>query len=80
MTFQEAQRKAKYGRYPVVGYGPKDSRTYERMTRDSLKRALLATGTQGYFTMLEPNTGIGNIVRWRLGTQLLRNIKYLLAA
>jgi hypothetical protein len=30
--------------------------------------------------MLEPNTGIGNIVRWRLGTQLLRNIKYLLAA
>lgn len=80
MTFEEAKRKARYGRYAVLGYGPRENRTYERMSRESLKRALLATGTQGHFTLLEANTGIGNIIRWPLGTQMLRNIRHLLAA
>lgn len=80
MTFEEAKRKARYGRKSYVGYGPKDQRTYELLSRDSLKRALLATGTQGRFTVIDANTGITNLTGWALGTQMLRNIRWILAA
>jgi hypothetical protein len=80
MTFQEAQRKARFGRSTWIGYGPKENRTYERMTGDAIKRAMLAMGTAGKLTVIDANSGVPSLFSWRMACTLRRNARFLMAA
>lgn len=76
MTFAEAKRKARYGHRSYVGRGD----AFEILSRASLKRALLAAGTQGHFTVIDASTAVCNRINWQIGTLMYRNIRFLLAA
>lgn len=76
--YKEAVRKAKFGHRDWIAYGPKgDERIYEPLTGAALKRALLASGTKGRFTVIAANTGIHFSHGWRMGTGMLRNARHL---
>lgn len=49
MTAFEAKRKAKYGKYNHIYWTDRSGNPQaDRLTADSLKRAMLDTGTRGY--------------------------------
>lgn len=79
-TLQEAKRKAQFGHRDWIGYGKKGERQYAPLSKAALKAALLATGTQSHFTLISANTGHLMGVNWPMGTSMLRNIAFLLAA
>ena len=76
MTIQEAHatagRKARYGHGPWVVWKEGDTGRAERATPETIKAAMLATGTQQHFHGYD-TTGTGNILRWRTALTWLRN-------
>jgi len=49
----------------------------EVKSRDAIKRAMLATGTQGKFFLVSANSAILMSVNWRIGVIMLNNAKYV---
>lgn len=56
-SFQEAQRKARFGHREWIGYTVKStgSRVYEKLTAESIRRAMLMNGTQKKMTVIYPD-------------------------
>lgn len=78
VTYQEAQRKARYGHKDWISYRTRDGEAVcERFCRASVKRALLAVGTKGNFTVIAASTAIGHRYNWAMGLLAIRNAKYL---
>lgn len=56
MTFQDAKQKAKYGHKDWISYRSRQGEScYEPASAASIKRAMLATGTQKSFTLISAN-------------------------
>ena len=76
MTIQDAhtiaRRKARYGHRPWVVWQEGGFGRVERATAESIKAAMLATGTQKHFHGYD-TTGTGNILRWRTALTWFRN-------
>ncbi len=65
MTFDEARRKARYGHRDWIAYTDKDGESiYTPASADTLKAAMLATGTQRSFTMICASDGILMKMSW----------------
>lgn len=78
MTFQEAQRKARFGHRDWIFFTDKDgSDVCERSSASVIKRAMLATGTSGRFYLLAASTGVPFLMSWRLGVIAIRNAKLM---
>lgn len=72
-----ARKKARFGRTDWVAWCGKDGvKRAMRASSTSVKMAMLATGTQGYFTMYQASDGVGSMMSWGLASLLLRNLKY----
>jgi hypothetical protein len=69
MNIQEVQRKARFGHRNWLMWQGEAA----PLNAESLKRALLASGTQKHFYMIEANTGVGYILRWPEGVRMWRN-------
>lgn len=75
MTFQDAQRKARYGHRPWVFYRDRGGATHaSRATPDAIKAALLACGTQRQWTLI-CGDGTPMAMNWRLGLIALSNAR-----
>lgn len=75
MTFQDAQRKAKYGHRPWIFYRERSGVPHaERATPEAIKAALLACGTQRSWTLL-CSDGTPMMMNWPLGLIALANAK-----
>jgi hypothetical protein len=76
MTFEEARRKAKYSHKDWINWRDKNGvQQYARMTVETVKAAMLATGTKGYWTVIGASTGICYRTGWRVGVNILANLK-----
>lgn len=77
MILQDVERKARYGHKNWVVF--RDSYGDERAavaTRDSIKAALLAVGSQGSFTLVHANCGTKSRMNWAMGIVAMRNVQY----
>lgn len=69
-----ASRKSRYGHYPhLVWIGKDGQHRTARLSVLSLKAAMLATGTQGTFTLYTRGTGM--MSDWSLACMWLRHLK-----
>jgi hypothetical protein len=74
MTFQEAQRKARFGHRDWITWRGRDGAfNVARSAPDIVKAALLAVGTKGRFTLIAASTGTPISCGWSYGIGLLRN-------
>lgn len=70
-----ARHKSKYGHCEWVLWTGKDGQACSaKLTADTIKAAMLATGTQGKFTIYYPD-GIPVCGYWWLGCNIIRQIK-----
>lgn len=73
--YNTTERKSRYGRREWLYWRDREGREHAAIKgRDSIKAALLATGTKGRFTLL--SGGIGHRVGWRMGLIMFRNTRY----
>lgn len=77
MTFEEARRKAKYGHTDYVAIPSGEGETFERISVSAIKRAMLAAGTKGKFTVISASTAVLYCHSWRMGVNLIRNARHL---
>jgi len=74
MTFQEAQRKARFGHRDWITWRDRSNNyNVARMSPDTVKSALLAIGTKGHFTLIAASTGTPHRYNWRMGIMMRRN-------
>ncbi len=72
---QEASRKARYGRKEWILWRARDGQIYAtHRTPESIKTAMLATGTAGHFSLIGTD-GHGMRVSWRIAVNILRQSK-----
>ncbi len=71
-AWQDAKRKAEYGHKTYIAWVENNTPHAARLTSDTLKRAMLNTGTQGW--MLE-YARHSHLIRWPMACQMLRNLK-----
>ncbi|UYZ60062.1 hypothetical protein [Hymenobacter latericus] len=77
MAGQEAEKKARYGRKDWVVYTTREGvRTAEVLTLESLKRAMLAHGTNKPFTHIVGGLGSRMYTTWRIAVNLFYQLKY----
>lgn len=69
-------RAKRNGRAQIVWKDRAGSFRYGPATPITVKKALLAVGTQGRFTEISPRGTYSNI-NWHIGCLFLRNFKYL---
>lgn len=75
-TYQDAQKKARYGHRDWVAYKGKDGAlVFAPRSAAVIKAAMLAVGTRGRFTILAASTGIGHTMNWSIGCIMLRNAR-----
>lgn len=75
-----AQRKARYGRRNwVIWRGVSEQWMAAPLSKECIKAAMLAHGTQDRFSMASRHDGTLQIVSWHFAAQLLRNVHHLLA-
>lgn len=73
---QIAARKARYGHRTWISWKGRDGQQYAaRCTPETVKQAMLATGTQNKFMLYAPNGAAGMLVWWGLAAMWLRNAK-----
>lgn len=77
MTYSDAyamaRRKAQYGHRSWLVWSNKQGETFAAvMNADSLKKAMLATGTQGWFLIVGPKRGEDDICRWWMANNIRR--------
>lgn len=76
-SLQKAKQKAIYGHANWVWYKGRDGGgVAERETAESVKRALLAVGTKGHYTLLCANCGSGMMMHWSMGLNCWYQLKY----
>lgn len=67
-AFELAKRKARYSDFDWVVWKDKSGTFYaERATYQSIKKALLAVGTQGKFNVIQSRTAWSHLCGWRSG-------------
>lgn len=72
-AFNTARRKARYGHKDWLVYADKSGEWFaEAVTSDTLKRCLLASGTQGMWYLIGPRRGDESIGRWWMGINMIR--------
>lgn len=80
-TTTVAQRRARYGRRDwIIWHGASHGWMAAPMSKEVIKTAMLAQGTQGRFSLASRHDGTLQLVRWRFAAQLIRNVHHLLAA
>lgn len=73
---KDPKHMARYGHRDWLSWTDRNgNQLAERKTADSIKRALLDTGTQKKFYLYEASTGIGHIISWRIGVVMYTNAK-----
>lgn len=73
---QFARRKAQYGHRSWCVWRMKNgSVCAARVSPEVVKEALLAVGTQGRFTFYSASDSIPTSVGWRIGINILSNVK-----
>lgn len=77
MTFEEAKRKARYGHRDYIAVPNGNGVAFEPLTVSSLKRALLAAGTQGRFLVIAANNAVPYRHSWSVGINMIRNAKHI---
>lgn len=76
-AYQKAMNKARHGHKDWVVYRDKSGQSVaEKATSEAYKRALLAIGTQGRFTVITGSNAQGRVVRWQGGIIRWNNAKY----
>ena len=75
MELAEVKKKARYGHRDWLFWQDKGEQRAEVKSRDAIKRAMLATGTQGKFFLVSANSAILMSVNWRIGVIMLNNAK-----
>lgn len=77
-TFQEAQRKAKFGHRDWMAYRDRNGEhVVAPLTKSGIKAALLANGTKGNFTLIAANSGTLHRYSWSFGIGMLRNARHI---
>lgn len=72
-----ARTRARYGHTNWIVWRDKDgTKRAARVSIAALKMAMLATGTQGHFTMYQASDGGGAMMTWPLSCLLLKNLKF----
>lgn len=65
MTFEEAKRKAKFGHSDWITYVDRSGeRVFTKASAETMKTAMLATGTQKGFTMICASDGVLMKMSW----------------
>lgn len=71
-----AKRKARYGHHAWITWKSRDGQKYAaRCTPETVKMAMLASGTQGKFVKYQASDSTGMIVDWSLDAMWLRHAK-----
>ena len=70
-AYQEAERRAVYGHKRYICWDENETGHAARLTSKTLKRAMLAMGTQGQF-YITPSFGIFG---WHVACNILRELK-----
>jgi hypothetical protein len=74
---EQAKRKARYGHKDWLIWRDRQGVLHTAVSNyDNFKSAMLATGTQGRFTVLEANTAVGFTINWRVGVAWIANIRH----
>ena len=77
MRLQDIQRKARFGHRDWVVWRARDGQDYYgRKSPATVKAAMLASGTQGRFTLVTANDGWPIWATWRIGLNLLAWMKH----
>ena len=71
MNLQEVKRKARYGHKDWIFWHGQG----QMKTPDTIKKAMLACGTQEYFLLVCANDGHTMLVNWRTAVTMLNNAK-----
>ena len=75
-AFEIADRKARYSDYDWVVWKDKTGLfNAERASVESIKKALLAVGTQGHFTIVQSRTKWHHICSWRIGVNAMNHLR-----
>lgn len=70
-----ARDTARQSRYDQIVWTERDGTRREgRVTAESVKAALLASGTKRRFTVYSARTAVANSLNWSLGVRYLRNL------
>lgn len=76
-AYETARKKARYGHKDWIVWTEKTGTRFAApKSRESIKAALLAVGTQGRFSLIGASNAVSFVVCWSLGTQMMRNVKY----
>ena len=76
MELAEVKKKARYGHRDWLFWQDNGQPKAAVKSRDAIKRAMLATGTQGRFFLVAKNSAILMSVNWHIGVIMLNNAKY----
>jgi len=74
--FQEAQKKARFGHRDWIYWSDKDGKHAEVRSAESVKRALLAVGTKGFWCLIHANCGTPSRGFFAMGLNLIRQSRY----
>ncbi len=75
-AYRLAQHKARYGHRDWLVWKNKEGENFaEPLNADSMKRCLLAEGTQGRWLLIGKNRGEDDLGFWWMGLNILRQIK-----
>jgi hypothetical protein len=75
-AYQDAKKKATYGHKSWIVWCTHDGEIFaDYETPSSIKRAMLALGTQGRWTTIS-GRGLTFVQRWRDGVRAIKNSKY----
>ena len=78
-AFALAQHRGRYAHYDSVVFKNADGEWFcERYSREAIKRAMLAVGTQGRFYV--DGGRHPHVIRWREGCTRLRNARFMAVA
>lgn len=74
--FQAAQQKARFGHRDWIYWSDKNGKHAEVKSVDSVKRALLAVGTKGFWALIHADSGTPSKGFFALGLNLLRQMRH----
>jgi hypothetical protein len=74
--FQAAQQKARFGHRDWIYWSDQDGKHAEVKSVESVKRALMAAGTKGFWVLIHADSGIASKGFFAMGLNLLRQIRH----
>lgn len=73
MTYQDAVRKARFGHRDWIAYKTRSGESvYVPASAETIKAAMLASGTQKAFTLISANDGIAMKLTWWIANNVRR--------